>query len=214
MKSWAFGLLAVGVLIAVAGCGKDEAQKAAVADHCDTGFACKVTVDDKQVAETYAKFKYQKIGACSDSTRRFSWLILSDRLVVAKTPEGNDIVADMAVYLNDDGSYSGFYQEKTQVRGEMGFWKTIETKNKKALAGTWATQGTQIMVSDLGLGDAVNARGWPGLEFKLAKDNKVNPILGDKQINLILTRSLVSKDGQTIDQACAEEKAAAPAGTH
>ena len=209
MKTWALGLFAGVVAVAASGCGKQDVPQTAAPVHCDTGISCKVAVDEKQAAETYAKFKYQKVGSCADNSRRFTWLIGSDRLVVAKTSDGNDVVADLAIFLNDDGTYTGVYREKTQVRGEVGFWKTTEIKNKKDLAGTWALQRNQIMISDLGLGDAATVRGWPGVQFTLAKDTKINATLGEKQLNLILTRSLVSKDGQTIEQACADEKAQA-----
>lgn len=195
----------MAAILAVA-CGKQETQAPTPAPECKTGISCKTGVDEKQAGAIYAKYKYQEVGQCSDGSLRHTWLVLADRIVVAKTTDGKDIVADMQVFLYDDGSYTGTYQELTQERGDMGFWKTVSTANQKALAGTWAIQQSQIMIEQFGLGDNVNARGWPGIQFTLAKDNSINPVLGEKQINLITTRSKTSKDGKSVDAICAERK--------
>jgi hypothetical protein len=190
------------------GCGKQESQQATPPPEC-AGVACKLSVEEAKAGEVYAKFKYQKVGSCEDGSRRFSWLTLANRVVIANTIDHNDIVADLQLFLNDDGSYTGVYQEKTQKRVEMGFWQTVEINNKQDLKGTWGTQKNQIMIEGLGLGSAVTARGWPGIQFPVAEDTKAFGSLAGHKVNLITTRSNVSKDGQTVEQACAEEKAQA-----
>lgn len=203
MKKMAFWLVAAAV---AAGCGKQESPAAPAAAACTTaGTACKVPVRPEEAATFANKYKYQTVGTCADKSLRFSWLTLSDRIVVATTTDGNEVVADLAVMLMDDGSLSGFYQEKTQKRGEEGFWQTIEIKNKKDLTGRWAPQGLQVAIDGFGLGDPVLTRGWSGLQFTLPEDTTVwNAALAKKQISLIVAHSTISKDGKTVDQTCAE----------
>jgi len=206
MKSLALTLVALATLATI-GCGKKDETPVQAAQPCTQGTACKVVLKAEDAKPYFSKFLYNEKAVCADKTLKFSWLTMTDRLVVAKTTDGDDILADIQLFLTDDGNYTGFYQEKTVKRGEEGVTLVTAINNKKDLKGTWSVQtpkdqDPQLAIDGFGSGLAVNSRGWPGVQFTLPKDEQINPTLAEKSISFIAVRSNTSKDGKTADQAC------------
>jgi hypothetical protein len=195
--------LMMSALVFVAGCGKADNGSPAAGPACASGVTCPVTVTAEQAPTYFKQYQYQTVGTCADKTLRFTWLALSDRIVIAKTADGNDIVAEVNIYLDPAGTYTGEYQENTQKRIEEGFYQTIESKNKRDLTGNWSTVGTQLVIDNLGNADAVTVRNWPGIKIDKSVTD-LNPLLVGKKLVFVNFRSIISKDGKTADQYCSE----------
>ncbi len=204
MKKLALTLVA---MTALAGCGKQDTAAAPVAAPCTEGTTCKAVVKSDDANGYFSKFVYNEKPTCTDKTFKFNWLTLSDRIVVAKTTDGDDIIADIQLFLTADGAFTGFYQEKTVKRGEEGVTQVTAINNKKDLSGSWSIQVPKdadptLAIDGFGAGLAVKSRGWDGVQFTLAKDEQINAVLAEKKLAFIQMHSNTSKDGKTFDQLC------------
>ena len=199
--------LTLSALLLVAGCGKNDSPTTVAVENCATGKTCATKLAPEAASPYFIQFKYEVLGKCdAKANLRFAWLGLADRVVISKNTDGSDVVAELNLYLSDtDNTYTGEYQENTQKLNADGFYETIESKNKRDLTGKWSIQGTQILIDQVGTGDPVRSSNWPGVQIKIDGDN-LNPALKGVTIVMIKTRSLISKDSQTVDQFCSEAK--------
>ncbi len=198
-------LIAMTTLVVAAGCSKDNASPPPPAP-CPPGLTCDVTVTKESAKTYFTQLKYQTAGGCTDqTTMRFEWLVVADRVVVAKDiAAATETVAELNLYLNaDDGTYTGEYQENVQKFVAAGFWDTTAVLNKKDLKGTWSTQDLALALSDLGSADAATINNLPGMKLKVA-GTSLNASLNGQTLSMVMNRSKISKDLKTVAQVCTE----------
>ena len=205
MKTLALWLSAVA--LTATACGKQDSPQTVGNPACPNGTSCKINVEEKDAGGYYAQFDYRLPTNCEDQAFRFTSLKSTDRTVVAKTTDGDDIIADVQLFITDDGNYTGTYSEKTLKRIEGGVIQTTAINNQKEIKGTWAIQSNKIVVNGIGQGEAVRARGFPGIQFTLQDDQQLNPTLKGKQLSFITSLSKTSKDGKSVADACVKTEA-------
>ncbi len=191
-------------LALTAGCSKDNANTNQ-AQACGLGTTCDAKVTADTAAAYYKQFDYKVDGDCqaAPTALRFVWIGSMNRLVVAKNADGTEVVAELNLYLKDDGTYTGEYQENVQKLTEPGFWQNVSVQNKKDLAGTWSTSDKSIVVSSLGTGNPSILRNLPAVDFKV-DGTTLNTALNGQSLSLAPIRSKISKEMKTISQFCTD----------
>lgn len=201
-------LASLAAVAALAACSKPNQNQQQQAPTCPTNQTCVDQVTPAQAADYFSQFQYKQLGDCHDlSTVRFQWLTFEsrDEAVIARTQDGNDVVAELNLYLTADGKYTGEYQENVQQLQDSGAYKNIGVQNKRDLTGTWSVQGAQLLISDLGTGDVANVNNWPGVSMKISGTD-LNAALNGQTLLMVNRRSMISKDRETADQVCKEQK--------
>lgn len=198
-------LIALAALSMAAGCAKDDNGQTKTQDAPCEGATCADKVTAEQAGAYYSQFYYASVK-CDDpaldpKTARFTWASLQDRIVVAKAADNNDIVAELELFIDKDGTYTGVYQENVQKLLPPGYWQTVRVQTKRAIAGTWTLKDKNIELSNLGVAKASMVNNWPGFTIDKAQTD-LNPILNGKSLSMAVTRSTVSKDLKTVAQVC------------
>ncbi len=122
-------------------------------------------VNGKKPDEYFRQFIYRELGECGTihETHLFP---MSRAHKIGVNRDGRDVLAELSLFLKEDGAYFLFYQEIVVFQyTENGFlW---DSHQEKTISGRWTVSAGKLVLSNIGEATALQYNGYPAMDLRI-----------------------------------------------
>lgn len=186
---------AISGMMFLSACSSRAASDAANENHTS-----KVMIEGKESNDYYNQFLARTDGSCAKGSVWFRFLSI-DSVLLSKNSSGNDIRAELRIFMSADHTYRAIYQEQEVFEyTELGYkYQILEDKK---LAGRWSVESDHIMFEGIGAGSALTYNEKPTIALDFTHDIRTAGLNGKST----LAHYVVSSAGEeSYNQYCAHE---------
>ena len=161
MKS-VFKIAALGLFFTLAACSRsNESHSTASTTY---------QVNGMSPENYFRQFLYRQTGSCR-SLQEAHHYAMSEDVKIGVTPFGKDVLANLSLFMKEDGTYKALYQEMIVQRyfpDGGGYY--YDSPKERVFAGQWGISGGKLVLSGLGQASALQYNGRPTAQLVVEVD--------------------------------------------
>jgi hypothetical protein len=153
-------IMTLGALLALSACGKGGDSSSSTSTTYE--------VNGKQPADYFRQFLYRETGECG-TIHEYHHYPKSEAEKIGVNRNGKDVLASLSLLMQDDGTFSAFYQEIT-VRSYFDSGYYWESHQERVVSGRWSIDGVNLVLSSLGVASALDYNGHAAMQLRVDAD--------------------------------------------